>query len=51
MTYALCMRVDVNDKLPIDYSTSKGSLWMLMMGKEQAGDFPVHIVPVDLEPS
>jgi hypothetical protein len=43
------MRVDINDQLRIDYSTSKGSLGMFMMRKEEAGDFPVGIVTVDLE--
>jgi hypothetical protein len=50
-TYVLCIGININDQLRVDYSTSKGSLGMLMMRKEQAGDFPVGIVAVDLEQS
>jgi hypothetical protein len=50
-TYALCPRVDVDDQLCVDHSTPQRPFWVFMMRKEEAGDFPVCIVPVDLEKS
>jgi hypothetical protein len=48
-TYAICPRVDVDDQLRIDDSTPQGTLWVFMMGEEEAGYFPVSVVTVDLE--
>jgi len=50
-TYALCPRVDIDNKLCVDHSTPQRSLWVFMMRKVEAEDFPVYIVPVDLEES
>jgi hypothetical protein len=50
-TYALCPRVDVDNKLSVEHSTPQRPLWVFMMRKVEAEDFPVNIVPVDLEES
>jgi hypothetical protein len=51
ITYVFCIGININDQLRINYSASKGSLGTFMMRKEQAGDFPVGVVAVDLEQS
>jgi hypothetical protein len=43
------MRVDINNEFRIDNSAPKRSFWVLVMRKEQASDFSVYIVPVDLQ--
>ena len=48
-TYMLCTRVDVKDEFRIDHGAPKRSFWVLVMWKEEARDFSVRIVPVDLQ--
>lgn len=48
-TYMLCTRVDVNNEFRIEHSAPKRSFWVLVMRKEEARDFSVYIVPVDLQ--
>lgn len=47
-TYLFCPRVDVNDQLSIDDSTSQRPLRVFMMGEEESQHYPVDIVTVDL---
>ena len=44
----LCKRVDINNEFRIDHGAPKRSFWVLVMRKEEARDFSVCIVPVDL---
>lgn len=48
-TYAFCIRVDINYEFAIDHGATKRSFWVLVVREEEARDFSVYIVPVDLQ--
>ena len=48
-TYLLRTRIDVKNEFRINHGAPKRTFWVLVMWKEEARDFSVRIVPVDLQ--